>query len=267
MNAALIELLRPIHWPLFAMVSARVVGVLMVAPLWSMQAVPTRVRGAAAVVIALMLLPAAAATPIDLTGPLPMLALAAEFLVGLAIGLTAAFFTHGLTVAAEVVSLQMGLSLGAALGGMTDVGTPGIGQFYGQGALVVFATLGGPLLIVAALGASLRALPPGSAMAAHEGSVALLAMSGSVFTSAVRVAAPVMVALLVTNLALAVLNRAVPQLNTMMVAVPITVVVGLLALGGTLLLYGAEVSRWVAGIDDGVARFIGALRPLPVGGN
>jgi len=92
-----------------------------------------------------------------------------------------------------------------------------------------------------------------------EGARTLLAMSGSVFSSAVRVAAPVMVALLVVNLALAVLNRAVPQLNTMMVAVPITTTVGLLAIGATLLLFGGEVARWVAGIEDGIGRFIGSL--------
>lgn len=266
MNEALVELLRPVHWPLFALVSARVVGVLMVAPLWSMQAVSARVRGAATVVISLMLLPAAAAAPIDLTGPLPLLSLPAEFLIGIAIGLTAAFFTHGLTVAAEVVSLQMGLSLGVALGGMTDIGTPGIGQFYGQSALIIFAALGGPLLVVAAIGTSLTALPPGSAMDGYRGAGTILAMSSGVFVSAVRVAAPVMVALLVVNLALAVLNRAVPQLNTMMVAVPITVVVGLLAIGATLLLFGGEVARWVTGINDDIGRFIGALRPVAAAG-
>lgn len=265
MSALLIEFLRPVHWPLFALVSARVVGVLIVAPLWSMQAIPARVRGAAAVVISLMLLPAAAAAPIDLTGPLPLLSLPIEFLVGVAIGLTAAFFVLGLTVAAEVVSLQMGLSLGAALGGMTDIGTPGIGQFYGQSALVIFAALGGPLLVVAAIGGSIAALPPGSVMNGSEGARTLLAMSGSVFSSAVRVAAPVMVALLVVNLSLAVLNRAVPQLNTMMVAVPITIAVGLLAIGATLLLFGGEVARWVAGIDDGIGRFIGSLGLAPAG--
>ncbi len=266
MSDALVELLRPVHWPLFALVSARVVGVLMVAPLWSMQAVPARVRGAATVVITLMLMPTAAAAPIDLTSAMPLLSLPVEFLVGVAIGLTAAFFTHGLTVAAEVVSLQMGLSLGAALGGMTDIGTPGIGQFYGQSALVIFATLGGPLLIVAAIGGSLSALPPGSALDGSEGARTLLSMSSGVFVAAVRVAAPVMVALLVVNLALAVLNRAVPQLNTMMVAVPITVVVGLLAIGATLLLFGAEVARWVSGIESDIGRFTGALRPVAAGG-
>ncbi|HRP07971.1 MAG TPA: flagellar biosynthetic protein FliR [Gemmatimonadales bacterium] len=266
MSEAIVSLLGPVNWPLFALVSARVVGLMMMAPLWSMQAIPARIRGAAAVVLTLMLLPAAAAAPVDLGGPLPMPLLLIEFLIGLAIGITAAVFLHGLTIAAEVLGLQMGLSLGAALGGMTEMGTPGIGQLYAQTALVIFATLGGHVILVTALGGSLAALPPGAALDLVDGGRTLIGMIGSVFGVAVRVAAPVMVALLVTNLALALLNRAVPQLNTMMVAVPITIAVGLVAIGSTLLLFGAEAARWVEGLDDGVAALVGALRPVPAGG-
>ncbi len=266
MNGDLLQMLMPINWPLFALVSARVAGVMMIAPLWSMQAVPMRIRGAAAVVVTLALLPLIAGLSVDPAGPVPLVAVAVELLIGLAIGFTAAVFLHGLAVAAEVVSLQMGLSLGVAFGGMSDVGSPGIGQLYGQIALVFFAMLGGHVIMIASLGASLQALPPGAAVAMSDGLGSLLPLGGEVFTVAVRIAAPVMVALLVTNLALAVLNRAVPQLNTMMVAVPITVAVGLITIGATLALIGGEMSRWVAGLDQGVARLLSAFQPVMAGG-
>lgn len=262
MTDAVLAMLQPINWPLFALVSARVVGLMMLAPLWSMRTIPVRARGAAAVVVTLTLLPMVAGAPIDPSGPMPLLAVASEFLVGVAIGLTAAVFLHGLTVAAEVVSLQMGLSLGVAFGGMSDVGSPGIGQLYGQFALVLFAMLGGHVMLITGLGASLVALPPGAPLDFTGGAMSLLALGGTVFSVAVRVAAPVMVALLVTNLALAVLNRAVPQLNTMMVAVPITVGVGLIGLGATLALVGGEVTRWVSGLDDALAGLLVALQPV-----
>ena len=266
MNDALLEMMRPINWPLFALVSARVAGLLLIAPLWSMRAIPALVRGAMAVVMTMMLLPSAGTAVLPASGAVPLLSLVAELLVGIAIGLTAAVFMHGLTVAAEVVSLQMGLSLGVAFGGMSDVGSPGIGQFYGQMALVMFAVLGGHVMLIVAVAHSLRELPPGSAMAFTDGAVAMLSITGGVFSAAVRVAAPVMVALLVTNLALAVLNRAVPQLNTMMVAVPITVAVGLVALGATLSLLANEMTRWVAGLDQTIARLMATLQVIPVGG-
>lgn len=266
MNTALLELLAPIEWPLFALVSARVVGLLLVAPLWSMQAIPSRVRAAMAVVMSLALLPTAGQVTAPFTGPLPILALVNELLLGLAIGFTAAVFMYGLTVAAEVLSLQMGLSLGAAFGGTSEMGAPGVGQLYGQFTLVLFASLGGHVILLSGVAASLIAIPPGQPLDFSAGAWSLVALGGTVFSVAIRVAAPVMVALLVTNLALAVLNRAVPQLNTMMVAVPITVAVGLITIGGTLALVGGEVTRWIAGLDDSMLRVIAAFRPLATGG-
>jgi flagellar biosynthetic protein FliR len=266
MSAGLLELLGPIHWPLFALVSARVAGLLVLAPLWSMRAIPGQIRAAMAVAMTLALLPVAGRMPLPVDAPLPLLGLVTEFALGAAIGLTAAVFIYGLTVAAEVISLQMGLSLGVAFGGLSDVGTPGIGQLYGQMALVMFAALGGHVVMIAGVGHSFLVLPPGSALNHVNGSAAMLAIAGTVFTVAIRVAAPVMVALLITNLSLAVLNRAVPQLNTMMVAVPITVAVGLVAIGASLSLVGAEMTRWVAGLDDTIAQLITVMRPLTIVG-
>lgn len=266
MTPALLEFLAPIQWPLFALVSARVVGLLLIAPLWAMQAIPARVRAAVAVVMSLALLPVAGKMSTPFTGPLPVLALVNELLLGLAIGFSAAVFLYGLTVAAEVVSLQMGLSLGAAFGGTSEVGAPGIGQLYGQFTLVLFAGMGGHLILLTAVGASFVAIPPGSALNFESGAATLLLFGGTVFSVAIRVAAPVIVALLITNLALAILNRAVPQLNTMMVAVPITVAVGLITLGGTLSLLSGEIARWIASLDDGALRIIESFRPLAMGG-
>jgi flagellar biosynthetic protein FliR len=263
-----LAVLEPARWPLLALISARVIGLLLIAPVWSLRPVPVRVRGAAAVVFSAGLLPVAIrVTPV--AGPeAPLLALATEFLLGLTIGLAAGIFLYGLSVAAEVVGLQMGLSLGAAFGGLTDMGAPGIGQIYQQFALGIFVVLGGPVLLISGLAESLILIPPGTAIDFASGARATVALAGDVFRVAVHVVGPVMVTLLVTNLALAVLNRAVPQLNTMMVAVPVTVAVGLVAIGATLPLAAGVVSHWARGTADTSVRVIRPFVPAtPGGGN
>lgn len=261
--SSLVDALAPIHWATFVLISARVAGLMMVAPLWSMTAVPSKIRGAMAIVISLALLPTVQRAPaLDETIGL-VVPLAGELLLGIAIGLTAAVFVHGVSVAAEVVSLQMGISLGVALGGMADVGSPGVGQLEGQFTLIVYVTVGGHLALLAALAHSLQTLPPGAPIALQEGGRALVALAGGVFTVAVQVAAPMMVALLVTNLALAVLNRAVPQLNTMMVAVPVTVAVGFIAIGATLPYATTMLGSWASGIGGTAERMVQSFTPLP----
>jgi len=265
-NESWLAVLDPARWPLVALISARVIGLLLIAPVWSLRPVPVRVRGAAAVVFSAGLLPVAIqVTPV--AGPeAPLLALVTEFLLGLTIGLAAGIFLYGLSVAAEVVGLQMGLSLGAAFGGLTDMGAPGIGQVYQQFALGIFVVLGGPVLLISGLAKSMLLIPPGTAMDFDGGARAAVALAGDVFRIAIHVVGPVMVTLLVTNLALAVLNRAVPQLNTMMVAVPVTVAVGLVAIGATLPLAAGVVSHWARGTADSAVRVIGPFVPATAGG-
>jgi flagellar biosynthesis protein FliR len=267
MNASWLAVLEPARWPLLALVSARVVGLLLLAPVWSMRPVPLRVRGGAAVVFSAALLPAATRVAPPNGPEAPLLALGVELLLGLAIGVVAGVFLAGLTVAAEVIALQMGLSLGAAFGGIGDMGAPGIGQFYQQFALGIFVVLGGPAMLLGGLADSLVLVPPGGAIAFEAGARATIALAGDLFVVAVRVAAPVMVTLLVTNLALAVLNRAVPQLNTMMVAVPVTVAVGLVVLGATLPLAAKVVAGWAVGTQRQVGVTVQPFVPVPVGRN
>jgi flagellar biosynthetic protein FliR len=257
MTQSLANALPPIHWPLLVLVSARVIGMMLIAPIWSMATVPITIRGAIAVVLSLAILPGVPDTPVAVDGVSVLAPIATEMVLGLAIGLSAAVFLAGVAVAAEVVSLQMGLSLGVAFGGMADVGTPGVGQLEGQFSLAVYVAVGGHLALVAAVAQSFRAIPPGGALALQSGGHALLALGGSIFPVAVQVAAPMMVALLITNIGLAVLNRAVPQLNTMMVAVPVTVSVGLVALGATMPYALDFVGKWAASTGvtaDAVAR-------------
>jgi flagellar biosynthetic protein FliR len=247
-GVSLVEALAPINWPTFAFVSARVAGLMSVAPLWAMTVVPARLRGAIAVVLTLALVPLVPAVQLPIDGPSLVVPLAGELLLGLAIGLSAACFLYGVAVAAEVISLQMGLSLGAAIGGMNNIGSPGIGQLQGQFVLAVYVAVGGHLILLTGLARSLLAIPPGSPLDLLEGGRFVVSLGSGVFATAVQVAAPMMVTLLVANLALAVVNRAVPQLNTMMVAVPVTVAVGLIAIGATLPMASGFVSEWALGL-------------------
>jgi flagellar biosynthetic protein FliR len=262
-NEAILEAMRPVNWPLLALVLSRVAGLVMTAPLWSLRFIPTQVRAAIAVLLSLLMLPLVPASAVPpAAGQIAVLAVLAELLLGLAIGLTAAVFLYSLSIAAEVVSLQMGLSFGAAFGGPADTGSPGIGQLYHQFTLAIYAILGGHVMLVTGLALSFRILPPGVGMNLEGGATEMLGVLGTVFAVAVQVAAPVIVALLITNIALAIVNRAVPQLHTLMVAVPLTVAVGFLVIGVTLPMTAGLVARWVGSLDGGVADLLGSMAPL-----
>jgi flagellar biosynthetic protein FliR len=251
--AALAELFDVRNWPAFALVSARVGGLMLAAPLWSLAAVPVRVRAAITVVLTATLLPLVPERqPID--SPTVGLAyMVVELLLGVSIGLAAAAFMGGVALAAEIASVQMGLSIGSILAPAQEITTPGLGELKGYFALAIYAALGGHLALLSGLGESLRALPPG-AVPALEGSLAIALNTGrTILTAAVRTAAPLMAALLLAHVALAILNRAVPQINTLMVSIPITVAVGLVALGASLCVTAGLVQQWTLTLPASIA--------------
>jgi len=261
-SAGFLQLVGITDWPAFVLVSARVAGLFLMAPLWSHTGLPRNIRSGAAVVLSAALVPAV--TPV---APMPddmlasSLVLGAETLLGIAIGLSGAILIAGMTVAGEIASLQMGLSLGEAYGSLPAGTTVGIGQLKNYFALLVYMSLNGHLVLYEGLAASLRAVPPGQALAGLAGGLPVATVAGSIFSTGVRAAAPILVALLLTNLALAILGKAVPQLNVMMLSFPVTMSVGLLAFGASLPFLASLVAGEVDALPLRVGETIRAFTP------
>jgi flagellar biosynthetic protein FliR len=254
-------LLRPDAWPTFVFITARLTGLFLVAPLWSMTTVPKLARAAMMVLLAMVLLPGAPRVAMPehaLELPVP---LAMEMLLGLAIGLTAAVVVHGAALGGELVSLQMGLSLGPALAPMPEFEASGVSQLQSLLALVIYVAVGGHLMLLRGVADSLQALPPGAPFAIGDGGRTIVAMAGTLFSSAVRTGAPVIVALLVTNVALAILSRAVPQLNAMMVSFPLSIAIGLVMVGAALPVAAATLDGWMRDLPLRIAEVTGAFAP------
>ncbi len=262
MVPGLVERVGLADGPAFLLVSARVSGLFLAAPLWSMAGLPRSLRGAAAVLLSVILIPVVG--PLE---PLPddwlatSVVIAGETLLGLAIGLTGACLMHGVVVAGEVMSLQMGLSLGQALGSLPEGATVGVGQLLGYFALTLYLTFGGHLTLYQGLAASYAVVPAGSAAFGLAGGRQLVDFAGTVFRGGIQAAAPIIVALLLANLALAILGKAVPQLNVMMMSFPVTIAIGLMAFGAALpflaqYLTGA-VGELPAQVDRTIDAFVG----------
>ncbi|NOT33327.1 MAG: flagellar biosynthetic protein FliR [Candidatus Eisenbacteria bacterium] len=251
-------LFAPDRWPAFACVSARFSGLFLIAPLWSMASVPRRVRAAAIVVFSAALLPTC--PPLS-TAPhaleLPMM-MAGELSIGVVIGLSAALIVYGASLAGEVVSTQMGLSLGPALAPMPELESPGLAQIQSFLALGIYVQLGGHVALLRGVAESLTQLPPGTPLDPGNG-VALVALGRTLFEAAVATAAPVIVALLLANVALVVLSRAVPHLNAMMVSLPISTAVGFVITGALLPWTAGALEHGFSNLPFAIERSVAAL--------
>jgi flagellar biosynthetic protein FliR len=216
------ELLSPARWPALVYVATRLSGLVMVSPLWRILPIPSTARVVIVVVWAIAILPPA--TPGYLPVPeLHLLPLVAEFAVGALLGIVPALIIGAASVAGDVVGLQSGLTLGNTLSPtMPDLGE-GWSVLYGWMALALFLVLGGDVAMLAVTRRSFDSLPPGMPWAWVGTLPAIVELPALIIQLGLMLAAPLIVTLFVANLALGMVNRAIPSFNVMMSAFPVTI--------------------------------------------
>lgn len=210
---------------------ARVLAVLASAPPFNNPALTVRVRLIAGLAITAAIAPALPPIPaIEPASGEGLLILAQEMLIGIAMGFAVRVVFGAVDLAGSMISLQMGLGFASSYDPLTAGQTGVIAEFLGLLALLVFLSINGHLMVIATLTHSFSVLPVGAAELA-AGSWWKLAGSGAIiFSSGLLLALPILVSLLVTNLALAILSRAAPQLNLIAIGFPLTITLGFAAL-------------------------------------
>ena len=199
-----------------------------------------------------ILLPAmaGAAMAASATGPLFWLILTArELLVGLTVGLCAGATFRAAEAAGRLADILRGANLAEVLSPTSDERTSPTADLYLFVTVVVFLELGGLRFMVSALARSYEAVPIGElphVAAFRAAAVLVVATTGRLMESAIGLAAPVVVALWVTDVALGVVGRAAPQIPIYFAAMPAK---ALLGLGVVLVGLGAVEATWTSGFS------------------
>ena len=239
----------------FVLSALRVGGLLIIAPAWSAKSVPMRLRAALLAIFAVMLVPAATSSADLATLEITPATFLAESAIGFVIGLSAALVIAAAEFAGELLTLSIGLSGAAIFDPINNTQSPVLGSFMQLLALTVLLIGGGHLVMLEALGGSFHAMPLGAPIDLGGGMGALVHAARSIFSTGLQFASPVIAAVLLTNVALAVLGRAAPQLNIMSLAFPLQIGVGLMAFAGSVALIVHAMSDWQPGFAGSLDTF------------
>ncbi|WP_019903174.1 flagellar biosynthetic protein FliR [Methylobacterium sp. 77] len=235
---------------------ARIGTLMMLLPGLGEQSVSPRIRLAFALLVSLILFPMVRPLlPMQgaaIAGPGLIALLIGELMIGLVLGLTVRMVLAALQTTGVIVSQQLGLSYA-----MTVDPTQG-GQ---QAAIGNFLMLLGITLILAtdlhhvaldAIARSYMLLPPGGVLAMGEAAQLALRAMARGFVLAVQISAPFIAFGILFNVGLGVLSRLMPQMQVFFVAVPASVLIGMLILFGSL---GIMMSVFL----DDLGRYLGEL--------
>lgn len=222
----------------------RVGGLLLIAPAWSAQSVPMRLRTALLVIFAVLLLPAAKANVQLETLRITPATFLSETGIGFVIGMSAALVIAAAEFAGELMTVSIGLSGAAIFDPVNNTQGAILQQFMQLMALVIVMIAGGHLMMLQAVAQSFVSMPLGAPIDLGGGFHAVVIAARSIFSTGVQFAAPVIAAVLLMNLALAVLGRAAPQLNIMSLAFPLQIGLGLLTFAGSMAVVVHAMSDW-----------------------
>lgn len=210
---------------------ARILGMVGTAPLFNSQAVPMRIRLAIGLVLVMAIVPALPSPPQIMPGTWQGIALfVQQVIIGIGIGLSMRIVMSAFDIAGEIIGLQMGLSFATFFDPDTSAQTAVLGELLGLLATLVFLALNGHLLLIDVVVRSFEIAPIGGVSFTQKPWITLMQVATLAFSSGLLIALPLIAALLITNIALAVLTRAAPQLNIFAVGFPVTSTVGILVL-------------------------------------
>jgi flagellar biosynthetic protein FliR len=230
----------------FILVLARVSPLFLLAPIFSSRMLPARARGVIAVAISFGLAPLALhGQQLNLDGLNLVGLIGKELLVGLSYSFALAAVFAAISVAGSLLDTAMGFSYGSLIDPITGTQSPILTQLYAMVGVLVFIAIDGDHWMIQGLARSYQLVPINKfpALGSLVGGADHAFVS--IFGSAIQLAAPVMLAVLLTDCAMGLVARVMPQLNVFAVGFPAKIAVGLLVMGVSLPFVGGWISDQV----------------------
>lgn len=223
----------------FMLVISRVAGIFAALPVFGGRRLPLPIKAATVFMLTLVCFPTLSVTMPQV--PTDAFSLALLVLSEVMIGLTLAFITQIIFAAVDfsgqIIGLQMGLTISSILDPSQGTQNQIMSVIQTLFATLLFLALNVHHLFIRAIIDSFRVIPLGGWHMSGALINTLIMRTADIFIIGIRLAAPVMVALLLTTVALGIMARAFPQMNIFMISLPLNIGLGLIILGLTLTIF------------------------------
>lgn len=251
--------LRPVL--IFAVVLARVGGVVTFAPFWNHKSVNVRVRAVLAMMIALIVSPVVGAQmPTPPTEVLSLvLVLGGELIIGFILGFAGRLVFSALETAASLLGFQMGLSLASTIDPATQAQTAALGILAQMlGLMVLLSTNGHHWMLEIAIQSYQFVMPGGFHLTGALAEI-MLRLSADALAVGVALAAPATIVLLSIECLLAVAARVAPRLEVLILSFPLKITTGLWLLGASIYFMPGAIRTAFTTLRHAITRMLGAM--------
>ncbi|MEZ7196452.1 flagellar biosynthetic protein FliR [Pseudodesulfovibrio karagichevae] len=229
----------------------RISVVLFLLPFFGGQSIPRIVKGALVLVLSMALWPQLS-FPASLmpTGWNIVIMFIGELLLGLILGMLVNFLFAAVQLGGQIIGFQMGFAMVNVVDPITGTSNAVSAHFLYMCTMLTFLVLNGHLYLLKAVGMTFQYIPPGTLLLQPELANDIFHFSNLMFTLAIKIAAPVMAALFLVDLSLALISRAAPQMHVLILGFPIKITVGFFFLGFIFSIMALYVGDFLSGLNN-----------------
>jgi flagellar biosynthetic protein FliR len=240
----------------FLLILIRVGVILSIVPFFNSRVIPGLVKAGLVLVVAMVLFPVVDRDIMEVPDTSWGIAqmILAEAIIGMILGLLVQVFFEGVRIMGQLVGFQTGFALTNILDPQSGIQVSILANMAYLVAMVLFLMMNGHHILIGALRESFEIIHVGHCRLSGSMVQEIMDLSAHMFGIAIKIGAPAIAALLFTKAAFGLAARLMPQMNIMIVAFPVQIVVGLFFFG--ISLYG------LLGIME---RYVGGLKGLLVG--
>jgi len=215
----------------FFWVLMRVSIIIFLLPIFGATGVPALWKAGLSMMVAIVLLPVVPQgvgypeTPVAI-----VIAFLSEAIMGFILAITVRMYFEVVQMAGNFMSFQMGFSMATVIDPQSGMQNPVLSQFLYIMAILIFFSLDGHHIFLRALAGSFQLVPPSCVTFDSTITGNIVKISSQMWLLGIKLSAPIIIALFLSNLCLGIVARTVPQINILMVGFPVNICIGLIFL-------------------------------------
>ena len=218
------------------LVLIRVSAILFMFPFFSSRVIPVLCKAGLSFIVTIILFPVINNKLVEFPGTTWGIfqMIAAEFIIGMILGLTVQIFFEAVRMMGQLVGFQTGFAIVNILDPQSGSQTSILSNMAYFVAMALFLILNGHYILLGAIRESFDIINVGSLNLNRQLFQTIINVSGDIFSIAVKIGAPAIAALLFTKVLFGLITKLIPQMNIMIVAFPVQIVIGLFFFGISL---------------------------------
>ncbi len=214
----------------YLLILFRCSGFLILTPVFGRREIPSQVKIGLAALLSLIVYPIIPDPNLNSNLWTIAAIVIKEFMAGISMGYAAFLLFSSLYLAGEIIDLEMGFGIVNVLDPQSNTQVPLMGNYYYILTILLFLTVNGHHMLISTIIKSYDLLPLGEA-AYREGLLNVIIISfKDMFILGVQIALPIISIIFLTDFALGIIARTVPQMNVFMVGLPIKIAVGMVGM-------------------------------------